>query len=154
MFDWSAVTPIIAIAVSIVAIFISRKAAQKNVRLAIQQAIFKTVSDKAKDCNTMWENEPQNERDNKSAPHFKVMSELIISKELIDKSFSLFGDNYRSIEKYQDDYYYLFWKQLRTDLREWIRRTPSIADKLNDEYYSEQVRDLHQKFANHFEPTK
>ncbi len=154
VFDWSAVTPIVAIVVSIVAIFINRRSAQKNIRLAIQQAIFKTVSEKAKDCNTMWECEPQDERDSHSSPHFKVISELIISKEIIDRSFALFGENYKSIKKYEDDYYYLFWKQLRTDFREWIRRTPSIAQKLNNAYYSEQVSDLHQKLGSHFEPVK
>lgn len=154
MFDWSTVTPIVAIVVSIVAIIISRKAAQKNVRLAIQQAILKTVSDKAKDCNAVWESEPKNEQGDQADPHFKVISELIISKEIIDKSFALFGDNYKVISKYENDYYYLFWKQLRTDLRGWLKGTPGIAQKLNNVYYSEQVRDLHEKFAKHFEAIK
>ena len=152
-FDWSKITPIVAVAVSVTAILINRRSSHKNIRLSIQQAIFKTVSDKAKDCNTMWESEPANGI-NDDSPHFKVMSELIITQEIIERSFLLFAHNYKSIKKYKDDYYYLFWKQLRTDLRGWIKRTPNIAQRVNDLYYSEQVATLQEKFVKHFEPVK
>jgi len=152
--DWNNITAIVAVVVSVIAILVSSKTSRKNIPLSIQQAIFKTVLEKAKDCNALWEMEPQNELDNESSPHFKVMSELIISKEMIDKSVTLFAENYKSIMKYEDDYYFLFWKQLRTDLRGWIRRTPTIAQQLGDNYYTDQVTDLHQKFKNHFEPVK
>jgi hypothetical protein len=150
-FNWSAVTPIVAIVVSIVALCINRAVAQRNTRLTIQQALFKTVSDKVKDCNTLWENEPENER-HPNSPHFKVMSELIISVEIIDKSLALFEKNYKTIRKeFEGDYYYLFWKQLRTDLRGWIKSTQTIAKALNNQYYDLQVADLFKKFEKHFE---
>jgi hypothetical protein len=152
--DWSNITAIVALIVSVIAILVSSKSSRKNTRLSIQQAIFKTVSEKARDCNALWESEPQNERDNELSPHYKIMSELIISKEVIDKSVTLFAENYKSIMKYEDDYYFLFWKQLRTDLRGWIKRTPIIAQQLANNYYTEQVADLHQKLNNHFEPVK
>lgn len=150
IFDWSAVMPIVAIVVSIFALFVNRKIAQKNICLSIQQAIFKTVSDKAKDCNTIWENEPENER-NENSPHYKVVSEMIISKEVIAKSFYLFKKNYESIKDYENDYYYLLWKQLRSDLRDFIRKAPILAEKIDNQYFSQQIRDLHAIFKEHFE---
>jgi hypothetical protein len=150
-FNWSAITPIVAVVVSLVALFVNRAIAQRNTRLTIQQALFKTVTDKVKDCNKLWEDEPENEK-YADSPHFKVMSELIISIEIIDKSLSLFEKNYKSLrKKHESDYYYLFWKQLRTDLRGWIRRTPTIAKTLNNQYYDLQIADLFRKFEKHFE---
>jgi hypothetical protein len=66
----------------------------------------------------------------------------------------LFGKNYRSIKKYEPDYYYLFWKQLRPELRGWFRKTPEIAKVVNNEYYNDQIKDLFVKFERHFEPIK
>lgn len=148
------ITSIVAVCVSSYAIIISRRFAQKNVRLTIQQAIFKTVSEKVKDCNIMWVNEPEIEKNNPLSPHFLIMSELTISKELIDKALELFGENYKGIHKYESDYFYLFWKQLRPDLRGWFRRTPEIAKTVNDEYYNDLIRDLFDKFERHFETVK
>jgi hypothetical protein len=150
-FGLTSFVPILAFILSIVALYFSITFSRKNIQLSIQQVIFKTVSEKAKDCNTLWENEPANEMQNPNSPHFKVMSELIITTEIIDKSFDLFGKNSNRIKVFKDDYYYLFWKQLRTDLRGWIRRTPQIAEGLNNVYYSQQVADLHARVQNHFE---
>lgn len=144
--------PILAFILSIIALYFSINFSRKNIQLSIQQVIFKTVSEKTKDCNTLWENEPANEIQNLNSPHFKIMSELIITTEIIEKSLDLFGKNSSTIKIFRDDYYYLFWKQLRTDLRDWIRRTPQIAEGLNNVYYSQQVEDLHAKFHKHFEP--
>ncbi len=80
------------------------------------------------------------------------LSELIISIEIIDKSLSLFQKNYKSIRReFESDYYYLFWKQLRTDLRDWVKTTPEIAKVQNDDNYKLQVADLFKKFQRHFE---
>jgi hypothetical protein len=149
-FNWSMVTPIVALVISIIALIINQRIAQRNRHLTIQQALFNTVFDKVKDRNTLWENEPANEKHNDS-PHFKIMSELIISTEVIDKSLSLFEKNYRGIRKLESDYYYLFWKQLRTDLRGWIKETPRIAKTVNNEYYNLQIADLFKRFKPHFE---
>ena len=126
--------------------------ARRNIRLSIQQAIFKIVSEKAKDCNMLWENEPESEQNDKS-PHYKVVSELVISKEVIEKSFDLFEKNYKAITKLQEDYYYLLWKQLRTDLRQFIRNAPIIANQIGDKYFIKQITDLHLIFKKHFEET-
>ena len=151
-FNWSSVLPILAFTLSIVALFSSRTFSKKNIQLSIQQAIFKTVSDKAKECNVLWENEPESEKQKSNPTHFKIMSELIITTEIIEKSFVLFGKNDKSINTFKDDYYYLLWKQLRTDLRGWIRTTRDVAEKENNSYYSKQVADLHNKVEKYFEP--
>ena len=151
-FEWTAVTPIVAIIISIVALGANTRNAQRNTRLSIQQVIFRTVIDKVKEINTMWENEPENEKQNENSPHFKIISELVILKEIIDESLILFGRNYKSMKKDNEDrFYYLFWKQLRTDLRGWFRRTPQIAESLNNQFYSAQIHDLREKFEKHFE---
>ncbi|PZX61015.1 hypothetical protein LV84_00003 [Algoriphagus ratkowskyi] len=151
LFSWSAVTPIVAIVVSIIALFVNRSIAQRNTRLTIQQALFKTVTEKVKDCNALWDNRPENQRGSTS-PNFKIMSELIISIEIIDKSLSLFEKNYKAIRiESEDDYYNLFYGQLRTDLREWIKSTKTIAKKQNSKIYDSQVELLFRKFERHFE---
>jgi hypothetical protein len=153
-FDWSAVisgvTAMVAITVSIIALRINRTMARRNIRLSIQQAIFKIVSEKAKDCNVLWDNEPMREQ-NDSFPHYKVVSEIIISKEVIEKSFDLFEKNYKAITKLKDEYYYLLWKQLRTELRQFIKGAPSVANQINNNYFTEQINDLHRIFSKHFE---
>ena len=131
-FTWtsamSTITAIVAILVSTTAMRINRTMARRNIRLSIQQAIFKIVSEKAKDCNTLWDNETIKSLSDKF-PHYKVVSELIISKEVIDKSFELFKKNYKLISEFQDDYYYLLWKQLRTDLRNFILKAPEYLEQ-------------------------
>jgi len=150
-FGLSSFVPILAFILSLVALYFSITFSKRNIQLSIQQVIFKTVSEKAKDCNMLWENEPVLEQQNENSPHFKIMSELILTIEILEKSLGLFGKNNSSIGLYKKDFYYLFWKQLRTDLRGWVRRTPQIAIQVNDPIYSQQVTNLHNKFESHFE---
>jgi hypothetical protein len=141
---------IFALFVSILSVVYSVIYSKKNIRFGIQESIFKTVSEKARNCNYLWDAEPRIEKENPNSPHFKIMSELIITKEIIEKSFELFGKNELPIKNNKDDYYYLFWKQLNTDLRGWISRTPEIAKGLKNEYYTKQVVDLFEKVQKHF----
>ncbi|MBL7710702.1 MAG: hypothetical protein JNJ86_16650 [Chitinophagaceae bacterium] len=152
-FGLTSFIPILAFIVSVTALYFSVRFSRRNIQLSIQQAILKTVSEKARDCNQLWESEPANEMQNPNSPHFKIMSELIITTEIIDRAFDLFGKNNSAIMKFKEDYYYLFWKQLRTDLRGWVRRTPQIAEQLQPQniYYSQQVVDLHNRVQAHFE---
>lgn len=81
------------------------------------QALFKTVAEKAIDCNELWDNTKNVESlfaNPGPNPMYNVVSELIISVEIIEKSFDLFG---KGIKGRKNDFYYLFWKQLRTGLR-------------------------------------
>lgn len=149
--DLSYVVPTLALIISIKALVSNINNAKKNIRLSITQAIFKSISEKAKDCNTLWEKESDKSYEN--ATHYTVMSELIITKEIINKSLDLFSKNDEKIELLKDDFYWLLWKQLRTDLRGWIIRTPEIVKQMDprDEIYSKQVSDLQEIFQKHFE---
>lgn len=145
----SVILPTLAFIVSIAALCSNRRNAKNNIRLSILQAIFRTVSEKAKDCNTLWEIEP--DINYKDATHYKVMSELIITTEIIEKSMELFSKNDKSIILIKKEFYWLFWKQLRTDLRGWIKRTPEIVKQMEpkNDIYSQQVSDLNSKFETY-----
>jgi hypothetical protein len=67
--NWVSVIPTLAFIVSIAALRTNRLNAKKNIRLSIQQAIFKPISEKAKDCNALWEAET--DRSYENATHFK-----------------------------------------------------------------------------------
>jgi hypothetical protein len=146
----SSATSIVVICISFSALRLNRTMARRNIRLAIQQAIFKIVSEKARDCNVIWEDEIKPDS-GQSIARYKLVSELTISREVIDKSFELFKKNYKAIENARSDYYYLLWKQLRTDLREFVRNVPSLTNQVNDKNYLEQINDLHRVFGEHFE---
>ena len=151
--DWTA---IIALAISIFTLISSRLIAQKNLRLSIQQTIFKTITDKVKDCNVVWDSVPQIEKINADSLHINVISELVITLEIIDNSFLLFEHNYENIRKdYTVNFHKLFYKQLRTDLREWLKKTPEISAKLKDnKVYSDQVAFLTKHLGPYYEISK
>lgn len=91
------------------ALFVNRRIAQRNIRLSFQQEIFKVVSDKIKEINVLWESEPENEKQNSNSPHFKIISEIIISIEILERSFFLFEKNYKSIkQEFEGDFYFFF----------------------------------------------
>lgn len=86
-------------------------------------------------------------------PYYASVSEVITSIEVIERSFILFKRNYKTVRKNEEDYYYLFWKQLRTDFRGFLRNSaPEIATRIDNKYYTDQVNDIHAKFRNYFEP--
>ena len=145
-FPWDIVTPIIAISVSIVALLYNRFIAQRNTRLSIQQTLLKTVTDKVKDCNSIWDTNCKFR-----SPNTDLISEIIISIEIIEKTFEIFKKNYSKLDSFKKDYYYLFWKQLRTSLREFIRSTPRIPEEKNDKNYTQQIQDIHSIFKDFFE---
>jgi hypothetical protein len=152
-FKISDFTPIVAIAISIVALYFSISFSNKNVRLSIQQALLKLVLDKSFDCNNAWKKEPNNERNDNSF-HYLVMTELIISTEIVNKSFDLFKKNYKSIMNYKDDYYYIFWKQLTPDLRGWAKRKCEEfgnSEDIDNDVYINQIKTIKRTFKKHFE---
>jgi hypothetical protein len=139
----------LAIAISIIALIINVKFSTKNIRLSIQQTIFNTTSSKSKDCNNIWMLEKKELSD---APYYETVTEIIISIEIINKSFDLFGKNYKSISKFKDDYFYIFWKQLKTDFRIWVmNNSKNTANKLSNEVYSNQINSIHSTFKKFFE---
>jgi hypothetical protein len=151
----SIVLPVLAIIVSIISIWLSTRFSRKSLRLAIQQMILKTVGERVSACNTIW-------REDIEAltavgviphPHFAVISEIIISMEVIEGSFKIFQKNYKSVRENEKDYYFLFWKQMRTDLRGFIKdEAPRIATRINNQYYTQQINDILSAFDKAFEP--
>ena len=143
-FNWSAVTA----TVGILGLLCTVLFALWNIRLRIQETLFKIVNDKARDSNNVWTNEPENERHDNS-PHFKVVTELIITHEIVHRALSIFGKWHFGA----DDYYYLFWKQLSPDVRGWVmNRSKIVAQTVNNKTYTNQIETIHKVFQKHFEP--
>ncbi len=116
----------ISILISITAVAISITIFYSNRKLNIKQNILKTALDKAKDCNEIWKNEGK-EKDN---PHYDLISELLISKELIEISYDLYNASHKDKQKYST----AFWKQLRTGLRGfYISESFIRAKKFNED---------------------
>ena len=150
LFDWKAILSIIAIVISIVSLYINYTFSIKNLRNSTQQSIFKTISEKAKECNFLWEKEPENEK-NDTSPHFKISTEIKITIEIVEKSFYIFEKNYKNIRDYENDFYYLFWKQLNPDIRGWIKERSLSISKRFDKVYTDQIKSIHEKFEDFFE---
>jgi hypothetical protein len=153
-FDWSKLAPVvtatISIIISIVALWRSSRSSRKTTSLSVQQAMFKMVQEKSKDCNIAWINEPENEQ-NEISPHFAVITEVIISLEVINRAFQLFDGNYKSLEDQKGDYYYLYWKQLRPAIRGWIMNQVKKASEFDDRVYKDQLNTINTSFGKYFE---
>ncbi|MCC8424217.1 hypothetical protein [Mucilaginibacter sp. UR6-11] len=144
-------TSLIAIYISIVALKRNTRLSTKNINLSIQQAIFKIVAEKARDCNNVWKNEPEFELKSKDSPHFLVITELVISIEIINNAFLLFDKNSEVIEEFKDTYFSLLWKQLIPDIRGWVQNvTPTIKANHNDKFLK-QVATVHENFSKYFD---
>ncbi len=148
--DLSIIIAIAAVIISFISLFVNSSYATKNIRLSTQNALFKTVSEKARDCNNLWDKEPDNEK-NDSSPHFKISTEIMITIEIINKSFELFEKNYKRITDDEKDYYYLFWKQLNPDIRGWVRDHSLKNSKEFSEIYQKQIKQIHHRFELYFE---
>jgi len=166
---WSFLFKLITILVSAVALIISIRSlnltakysatnianATKNMRLSIQQAMAKTASEKAKDCNNLWKASRDAELGSPAIrpfPHYSIITEMVISREVIDKAFSLYAKNYDEAKYDGDDCAYLFWKQLTPDIRGFFRETAfrfGISGK--NQVYSKQVYELYLFVKNHME---
>jgi hypothetical protein len=150
---WIDIVPFLAISISIIALIISVKFSNKNIHLSIQHALMKIVSDKSRDCNKVWINEPETEK-NDNSPHFLVVTELIITTEIVNKSFDLFSKNYRAIRDYEEYYYYIFWKQLTPDIRGWVKKTcneKGNLENMGNDIYTNQIKTLSDTFKQYFE---
>ncbi len=112
----------IAPAISLGALFIAYfslkytlRNAHKNIRLSIQQAVIKTAIEKAKACNAAWDKSKKffddleaNGVQLEQKEHYAVISELVISKEIILKSFTVYSKQDIDIIEEKEDYAYIF----------------------------------------------
>lgn len=143
-------TPYFGILISLIALGFSINFSRKNVRLSIQQTLLKLVLDKAYDCNKMWVNEPDHDE---SGDHFKVLTELIITTEIVDKSFTLFEKNDSKIDNYKNHIYSIFWKQLTPDIRGWAKKKcDNFGNSENEEKKVEidQIKKIKEIFNEHY----
>jgi hypothetical protein len=153
--DWATrILSIVAIVVSIISLLVSRGYSRRNILLSVQQSIFKTLSDLVIECNNIWKYESELGAGGViERPYYGSISKIIISMEVINRAFELFEKNSKSVREDEDNYFYLFWKQLDPGLRGFLRdHAFNIAAKLNNRYYTDQVHDIHIRFEKYFEP--
>jgi hypothetical protein len=134
--------------------------AHKNIRLSIQQAVIKTAIEKAKDCNAAWDKSKKffEELEAKGTKfdkkeHYDVISELVISKEIILKSFTVYSKQDSDVIKEQEDYAYIFWKQLNTAIRGFFTSDAiriALAFK-HKTIYGDQLLGVNDFVKNHIE---
>src|ERR1700761_194489 len=113
--NWATIIALLALGVSWYSVAknieFSRKTVQvyrSTLRVSMQQAIFKVVSNKAKDVNKIWEQLPP-ERQIKSDPHCDLMSEIVITKEILEEAFNLFKLHDDDVINEKGHFYYLFY---------------------------------------------
>lgn len=152
---FTSITALVSIFVSIVALKKSSEYSRRNINTSIQQSVFKMVQEKAKECNKAWDNEPEHEMNDKS-PHFLIATEIIVAIDLIEKAFDLFSKNDSSLQDNKSIYFYLYWKQLKPDIRGWIMNRTMIISKemekmFNDDTFTRQVITMHKTFGEYFE---
>ncbi|MBM3437440.1 MAG: hypothetical protein FJY07_14635 [Bacteroidetes bacterium] len=147
---WSTLISTITVIVAFVALIINTILARKNIRLSIHKTIIDIVNQKVIECNTIWDT-VQNEitRDK------RVVSEIIITNEVLVRSLDLFHDKSRFSINNTEDYYYIFWKQLRTNLREYIRKEYQ-REAINhpNEVYTQQLQHIYKMFGKLMEDEK
>jgi hypothetical protein len=125
------------------------KSTQKTLRLSIQQKIVETATSKAYDCNKMWE---ENSLSQENA-NLDLMNLLVISREIIQEQISLFGRNYNNLEDSKNSIYFIFYKQIKPEIRQWLKNTESISENLQpkNEYYEKMIIDSYAVFKQFFE---
>lgn len=156
--DWDILSKLATILVSVLALIVSisamkrnTKSYHKNISLSIQQAIFKIIAEKARDCNSVWINEPENELKSKDSPHFLVTTELIISIEVINTALLLFDKQSDLIGEFKTRYFELLWKQLTPDVRGWVQNVTPVIQKKHNDVFSKQIETIHNHFSSFFD---
>lgn len=147
--EFKDIISLLAFLVSIYAILLSIRNYTKNVRLSIHNNLIKLISEKSRDCNQIWDSLKHEENDND--PNIKLISEIIITTELINKLMCIYKKNYKSLKKeYLEDYKFIFWKQLNTGLRDWLKQV-NLKEKDKNPTYKQQIDDIKSYFINQIE---
>lgn len=141
-------TPLLALGAIVFTVIYSRK----NIWLSGQLHLINLVSGKAKDCNLVWANEPKPYTPEDY--HILVISEMIISIEVIDRSVKVLSRGNENVSDSKEDIYYIFWKQLHVDVRGWASKTRDFVIRKNipsTDPYAIQVETIHKYFEKYFE---
>lgn len=84
-------------------------------------------------------------------PNFNTVSELVITIEVMERSFSLFQLHKKRKILNSEDFYYIIWKQLNTELRDFVTKSKTLSDYLNNQIYKSQIDGICSKFSDYFE---
>jgi hypothetical protein len=145
-----------AVVIAILALAVNYIFPRRTIHLSTQQSIISTVAERIGICNDLWIK-------NKSIPvisvqpmlYYSVVSEVVMSLEVIELQLVIFGRNYKSVRQDRDHYFALFWKQMNPDLREFLHHTaPEVAKKEKDDYYTDQIDRIHRDLHKSFEKRK
>jgi hypothetical protein len=149
-----------AVIVAVISLIYTLRNVRKNVRLSIQQAVSKIAIEKAKDCNAAWEKSKKffDDEEKKGTTfakkeHFDVVSELVISREIILKSFLVFSSRDSDVPEETEGYAYIFWKQLNTAVRGFFTSEAIIIalDYKNKTTYGNQLLEVNDFIKKHNE---
>ena len=84
-------------------------------------------------------------------PNFSTISELVITIEVMERSFSLFELRKKASILNKEDFYYIIWKQLNTELRGFIVNSKALGEYSKNQIYRSQVEGVFDKFSMHYE---
>jgi len=112
---------------------------QKNILIqqltfAAKSSIVELAVQKAKDCNKLWD-------DVDDVARSKLISQMVISSEVVDQSIRIFTVECPELMKSRDEFGYVFWKSLDTRVRQFFcfdafRIAVSLGKKTT---YSDQI---------------
>lgn len=145
---WNKIIPILAIFISIFSLLINRYLAKRSLELSIKQSTYESIVERVRICNSVW----HSERSNNVLNIQKSVTEIIISIEIIEGTCKLYERQYPTNRKENEsNYYYLFYKQLSTDLRLKMMTFPYISKDCDNIDYSNQLKTISDKFKFYFE---
>ena len=96
------------------------KASRKEVTFAAITSIVGIITNRAKDCNKIWDHLNGGQMGAGQAE--QILRELIISKEVITKSLEIYGRQEGEILKDSKSFAYIFWKSLDVYLRGYFAK--------------------------------
>lgn len=146
--NWDLILSLIAICISVYALYTSNKLQKQNLSLSIRQKLFDVANERAAACNKVWSSEVKTKE---PMPNFSTISELVITIEVMERSFSLFELRKKASILNKEDFYYIIWKQLNTELRGFIVNSKALGEYSKNQIYRLQVEGVFDKFSMHYE---
>ncbi len=146
--DWNLFLSLIAICISFRALYTSNKLQRQNLSLSIRQKLYDVANERASVCNRVWISELKTKE---SMPNFNTVSEMVITVEVMERSFSLFQLHKKDSILNKGDFYYIIWKQLNTELRDFVIKSKTLSEYSSNQIYRSQIDGLFSKFLEYFE---
>lgn len=146
--NWDLILSLIAICISAYALYTSNKLQKQNLSLNIRQKLFDVANERAAACNKVWSTEVKTKE---VMPNFSTISELVITIEVMERSFGLFELRKKASILNKEDFYYVIWKQLNTELRGFVVNSKTLTEYSKNQIYRSQVEGIFDKFSMHYE---